>query len=36
MVVALLRARGGPHLDDRRPFAYAAQLLEDLAGRPST
>ena len=34
MVAALLRARGGPHLDDRRPFARADQILEDLAGRP--
>ena len=32
MVVALLRARGGPHLDDRRPFARPDQILEDLAG----
>ena len=32
MVVALLRARGSPHLDDRRSFARPDQILEDLAG----
>jgi hypothetical protein len=33
VVVALLKAS---HADDHRPFAHAAQLLEDIAGRPPT
>ncbi len=36
VVVALLRAPRGRHGDDHRPFAHAAQLLEDIAGRPPT
>ena len=34
MVVALLTAGRGRHEDDHRPFALAAQLFEDIAGRP--
>ena len=33
MVIALLRAGRGRHPDDHRPFAHAAQLLKDDAGR---
>ncbi len=36
VVVALLRASGGRHGDDHRPFGRAAQLFEDNAGRPPT
>ena len=34
MVIAPLRAGRGRHGDDHRPFAHAAQLPEDDAGRP--
>ena len=34
VVVALLKAARGRHGDDHRPFAYAAQLLEDDWERP--
>jgi hypothetical protein len=34
VVVTLLRAPRGRHGDDHRPFAHAAQLLEDIAGGP--
>ena len=36
VVVALLKAPRGRHGDDHPPFADAAQLLEDIAGRPPT
>ena len=32
MVIALLRAGRGRHAGDHRPFAHAAQLLNDDAG----
>ena len=36
VVIALLKAPRGRHGDDHPPFAYAAQLLENIAGRPPT
>jgi hypothetical protein len=32
MIVALLRAGGGWHGDDHRPFPHAAQVIEDGTG----
>ena len=34
VIAALLKAARGHHGDDHPPFACAAQLLEDIAGRP--
>ncbi len=35
-VIVPLRAGRGRHGHDHRPFAHAAQLIEDIAGRPPT